>query len=195
MLQIDFLKGKTAYRLKHSGIKNELLARAVGLKHQYKPIVLDTTAGLGRDGFLLAYLGCDVTLLERSPAVATELQTALNLALTDPAFSHLKIKLINIDGKDYLQQLNAENNFDVIYLDPMYPHRKKSALVKKEMRTLRTLVGDDEDAPALLQLALQHAKKRVVVKRPRLAEVLGGIKPDFCIEGSQQRFDVYLINA
>lgn len=194
MLQIDFLTGKIAYRLKNSSIKNELLARAIGIKNQHKPSVLDTTAGLGRDGFLLAYLGCEVTLIERSPEIAIALKDALTLALAHSTYAHLKINLIHSDAKKYLAQLNTSEYPDVIYLDPMYPHRTKSALVKKEMRILRSLVGDDEDAPALLQLALQHAKQRVVVKRPRLAEPLGGIKADFCIEGTQQRFDVYLVS-
>lgn len=196
MLTIDFLSKQTLYRLKHSSSKNELLARAIGIKHQHKPSVLDTTAGLGRDGFLLAYLGCDVTLLERSIEVATTLQTALTQALANPVYAHLKIKLLNLDAKQYLTTLMTSPDViypDVIYLDPMYPHRTKTALVKKEMRILRNLVGDDDDAPALLQLALKHAKQRVVVKRPRLAESLGSMKADFCIEGSQQRFDVYLI--
>jgi 16S rRNA (guanine1516-N2)-methyltransferase len=196
MLQIDFLAPKTIYRLKHSSHKKELLARAIGIKHNHKPSVLDATAGLGRDGFLLAYLGCEVTLIERSPAIAPILRDALTQALTHPLFAHLKINLINTDAKKYLAALDPLSQAlpDVIYLDPMYPHRTKSALVKKEMRMIRELVGDDVDAPDLLQLALQRATQRVVVKRPRLAAPLGDLTATFSIEGSQQRFDIYLLN-
>lgn len=58
---------------------------------------------------------------------------------------------------------------DVVYLDPMYPHRQKSALVKKEMRVFQSLVGNDDDADSLLIPAMTIAKRRVVVKRPNYA--------------------------
>ena len=79
----------------------------------------------------------------------------------------------------------------VVYLDPMFPHREKSALVKKEMRALRPLVGDDDDASALLDAARRLASHRVVVKRPRHAEALGGVAPAHMLEGASSRFDIY----
>jgi 16S rRNA (guanine1516-N2)-methyltransferase len=79
----------------------------------------------------------------------------------------------------------------VVYLDPMFPPRDKSALVKKEMRAFRPFVGDDDDAPALLDAALALASHRVVVKRPRRAASLGGIAPSYALEGKSSRFDVY----
>lgn len=103
------------------------------------------------------------------------------------------LQLIAQDGLNYLEQLSELDKPEVIYLDPMYPHRTKSALVKKEMRILRHLVGNDQDAQMLCQQALQKAKKRVVVKRPRIAEPLLA-KPDIVFSGSNSRFDVYLIN-
>lgn len=190
-LYVDFLQGETGYRLRRVSIGSELLAKAIGVTGNKKPIVLDVTAGLGRDGFVLATLGCEVTLVERSPVVAAALQDALQRALADPKYSQLKIHLIHTDAIKYLQQL--ENFPDVIYLDPMYPHRTKSALVKKEMRILRELVGEDTDAPDLLKLALQRAKQRVVVKRPCSAMPLGDLKPHHAIQGKQHRFDVYII--
>jgi len=83
---------------------------------------------------------------------------------------------------------------EVVFLDPMYPHRQKSALVKKEMRLLRQLVGDDEDASDLLVTALARARRRVVVKRPRLAPTLTGPAPGFQIIAPNTRFDVYPIS-
>jgi 16S rRNA (guanine1516-N2)-methyltransferase len=79
----------------------------------------------------------------------------------------------------------------VIYLDPMFPHRDKSALVKKEMRLFRPLVGDDMDAPALLEAALALASHRVVVKRPRKAPCIEGPKPSHALEGKSSRYDIY----
>ncbi len=84
---------------------------------------------------------------------------------------------------------------DVIYLDPMFPHRDKAALVKKEMQVFRTVVGDDDDSPELLAAALAVATYRVVVKRPRKAEPVSGPEPATRIEGKSSRYDVYSIKA
>jgi 16S rRNA (guanine1516-N2)-methyltransferase len=96
------------------------------------------------------------------------------------------------DSTKILTALQAEKP-DVIFLDPMYPHREKSALVKKEMRFIRLLAGDDQDSAALLKAALAKAKQRVVVKRPKLAPPLSGPEPSFTISSKKNRFDVYLI--
>src|SRR6185312_14993152 len=172
-LTIDFLTGKMGYRSRHSRIGNELLAKAIGIKGAYKPTVIDATAGLGRDAFIMAILGCQVTMLERSTTIATLLQTALEQALIE---TKIVLSLINVDAKNYFLTLKPEHYPDVIYLDPMYPERKKSALVKKEMRVLRTIVRDDPDADELLKIALTHAKKRVVVKRAKTAPCLADLK-------------------
>jgi 16S rRNA (guanine1516-N2)-methyltransferase len=79
----------------------------------------------------------------------------------------------------------------VIHLDPMFPHRDKSALVKKEMRLFRPLVGDDDDAPALLAAALALASHRVVVKRARKAPPIAGVAPGYSLEGKSSRYDIY----
>lgn len=189
---IDFTSGALGYRLTHSKMRAELLARAIGYKASQKPVVLDVTAGLGRDGFILANMGCAVLLLERSKIIAALLQDGLNRALHQEHFQSMSIKLINIDAITYLKQLDPQHYPDVIYLDPMYPDRSKTALVKKEMRWLRKIVGDDEDSALLLTTAFNHARKRVVVKRPRLAPTLTAEKPSFAITGKTQRFDVYV---
>lgn len=193
-LRIDFLQGRLAYRLNHLQNQKQLLAKAIGLKPNFKPQVLDATAGLGSDSFILAQLGCPITLLERSPITFLLLQDALKRALDHPKFRSLSIKLIKIEALTYLNQIisNLHSFPEVIYLDPMYPHSSKSALAKKEMRFLRHLVGDDNDAPNLLKLAILCAKQRVVVKRPRLSSYLASIKPHHSILGKQHRFDVYL---
>ena len=77
---------------------------------------------------------------------------------------------------------------DTVYLDPMYPHTGKTALKNKEMRLFRLLVGEDTDAPRLLAAALQCAKNRVAVKRPKNAPPVGGIKPSATIPGKTTRF-------
>lgn len=190
---IDFLKGKYHYRSKHANYNNELLAKAVGIKGNFKPSVIDATAGLGKDGFLLASLGCQVLMLERSTILFALLKDAwMRFKNKSSLSNNIHLEIINIDAKDYLFSL-SKNYPDVIFLDPMYPERHKSALVKKEMRILRDLIGEDFDAPDLLSLALKKAKKRVVVKRPRLSKTLNEQKPNLVFTGKATRFDVYVL--
>ncbi len=193
-VRVDFVTGKLAHRRRFGGGRGQPLARAVGLKGGRNPRLLDVTAGLGRDGFVLATLGCHVTLVERSPVIAALLQDGLNRARQAPETAQIagRMLLHHADGLAYLKRLEADRRPDVVYLDPMYPHRGKSALVKKEMRIFRQLVGDDLDAPALLQAALSQARFRVVVKRPARAEPLGGEAPTMSISSPNTRYDVYV---
>lgn len=193
---IDFLAGKHRHRRMQGGGKGQDIAKAIGLHKIKHPSVLDATAGLGGDSFTLATLGCSVTMLERQPCVQALLQDALMRALASkdqPVIDIVKrMQLLTRDAQDYLQALDKAHYPDVIYLDPMFPVRKKSALVKKEMQFFHHIVGDDEDSAALLSLSLSRAKKRIVVKRPRLAEALNKRVADFSITGKTTRYDVYL---
>jgi len=190
----DFVAGALGFRARHGSRGKEPLARAVGLKGASIPTVLDVTAGLGRDAFVLATLGCRVSLVERSPIIAALLRDGIARALADHntqvVARRMALRIGN--ANDVMRQLAEHERPDVIYLDPMYPHRSKSALVKKEMRVLRALVGEDLDAPQVLETALRVARKRVVVKRPRLAAALPGIAPSHALLGSTTRFDIYL---
>ena len=193
----DFVSGPLAYRRRFGGGRKQPLARAVGLQGGVKPRVLDVTAGLGRDAFVLACLGCTVQLVERSPIVAALLRHGLARASADPVIGALAKKLLSqmriADGRTFMKTLPETQRPEVVYLDPMYPPRTKTALVKKEMRVLKNIVGEDQDAPALLAAALTCARQRVVVKRPRLAPPLAGPKPDITIAAKTTRFDVYLL--
>lgn len=188
-IYVDFLNGPLAHRRKHGGGKNQLIAKAVGL-HKHPVNLLDISAGLARDAFILACLGANVIALERNPTIAALVKDAIERARTKTWFCELKFEFIEINARDYLLQ---HEGVDVIYFDPMFPERSKSALVKKEMRMLRDIVGDDEDADEIFKLALSKAKKRVVVKRPKLAPDINNQKPNFSYEGKSSRFDIYLV--
>ena len=103
-----------------------------------------------------------------------------------------RLHLIQSDAIFYLKNLEISARPDIIYLDPMFPERSKTALVKKEMRIFQDIVGDDNDADLLLKTALACASQRVVVKRPRLAKPLADIEPNNYLKGSSSRFDVYI---
>ncbi len=195
---VDFVDGAMAFRRKYGGGRKQDLARAVGLKGNRCPAVIDATGGLARDAFVLASLGCRVTLIERSPVIGALVADGCKRAISDPetaAIINDRLRLEVGDSCTVLTQIKEEDRPEVIYLDPMYPHRTKSALVKKEMRILRLLVGDDPDAHTLLAAALTCARKRVVVKRPIKAEPINGPSPSMAITGKTHRFDVYLITS
>lgn len=192
----EFASGPLAYRRRFGGGRRQPLARAVGLKGGINPKILDPTAGLGQDAFVLACLGCTVEMVERSPLVAALLRDGLDRAGADPEIGPLirdRLSLTMTEGCTIMAHIGEDQRPDVVYLDPMYPHRTKTALVRKEMRALRHLVGEDPDAPALLHCALNCARRRVVVKRPRLAPAINGPLPGMVIEGKNTRFDVYPI--
>ncbi len=191
---VDFVAGALGFRARHGSRGREPLARAVGLKGASVPTVLDATAGLGRDAFMLATLGCTVTMVERSPLIAALLRDGLARAAAHAGTrdSVQRMTILVGDGTAILEQWPVAHRPDVVYLDPMYPQRGKTALVKKEMRLLRALVGEDRDAPQLLAAALRAARKRVVVKRPRRAAPLPGSAPSHQLTGSTTRFDIYL---
>lgn len=192
-LWVDFVGGRMGHRRRFGGGRGQPLARAVGLKGGAAPHIIDATAGLGRDAFVLASLGAEVTLLERSPVLAALLADGLARAAAEPALAPVvrRMHLIPMDAATWLRQCPREARPAVIYLDPMYPHRRKSALVKKEMRMLRALVGDDADAPALLAAALDCATRRVVVKRPKGAPPLAGPAPAAAVASKNTRYDLY----
>lgn len=160
------------------------LCKAVGIRQQ--PKILDATAGLGRDAFIFAKLGCNVTLLERHPILATQLMQAWH-ELEDTALK----QRMQVCHQDALRFLDGCGMFDVIYLDPMFPEDKRTALAKKDMQMLQSLVGHDPDSDQLLSLAKAKATRRVVVKRHKLSPYLAGEAPDLCFKGKTTRYDVY----
>ncbi|WP_303285587.1 class I SAM-dependent methyltransferase [Marinobacter sp. SS8-8] len=196
-VRAEFVTGKMGYRREHGGGAGQLVARAVGLqKTRARLHVVDATAGLGQDAFILASLGCRVTLFERNPVIHALLADGLARAAlnVDCAMIVERMQLMEGSSIDWLERAGGEAA-DVIYLDPMFPHRDKSALVKKEMQIFRTVVGDDDDCARLLTGALECARHRVVVKRPRKAPAIAGPDPTTRIEGKSSRYDVYSIKA
>lgn len=193
----DFVAGRADYRRKHGGGRNQPLARAAGLKGSAEVSVIDATAGLGRDAFVLASLGAQVVLLERSAVVGALLHDALRRAHADPVVSVIaaRMQLVVTDAATFLDTFSARPDGvcpDVVYLDPMYPHTSKTALQKKEMQLFRAVLGTDDDAAQLLAAARRVAGARVVVKRPLNAPFLADAKPNGKVVSKNTRFDLYL---
>jgi len=194
-ISIEYTTGKLAHRLRFGGGRGQPLARAVGMKPGFNPAIIDATAGLGRDGFILASLGSHVTLCERSSILAALLHNGINRAAENTeigSWVKQRIKLMHLDSAQYLLTLADAQRPDVIYIDPMYPDKKGSALVKKEILALQQLLGPDTDSLSLFQNAIKTAIRRVVVKRPKHADWLHNIKPDTAIESKNTRYDIYV---
>lgn len=192
-LKLDFVGGAVGHRRRFGGGRGQPLPKAAGFVSGFTPTVIDATAGLGRDAFLLASLGAEVTLIERSPAVHALLAEALaRAAEADDGTEEVvaRMTLLHGDARDLLKGLSA----DVVVVDPMHPERSKSALVKQEMRLLRGLVGPDPDALELMQAALASAKKRVVLKWPLRAAPMEGLRaPSHQILSKTLRYDVFMV--
>ncbi|GGZ85760.1 ribosomal RNA small subunit methyltransferase J [Ignatzschineria indica] len=217
-LKIDFFSKKMRYRMQHLNKAQEPLLRALGWKSNERKNVLDLTAGLGRDSALLFFAGFNVTMFERNPVLQILLKVALEavpmaefpqqwrlkeqdaieylthygLYRADEAQDSVGESLGQIEEDQSEGDQSEGGPIELIYLDPMYPERKKSALVKKELRIIRELVGDDPDSEALLDAALESGAERIVVKRPKGAPFVGEKRPNHSVESPNTRFDVYL---
>jgi 16S rRNA (guanine1516-N2)-methyltransferase len=191
-LRVDFGAGQMRYRRR--GGHNEPLGRAVGVGKRANLRVVDATAGLGRDSFVLADLGCNVTMLERAPAAFALLRDGLRRAANsgDPWLQEVtaRMELHYVDSREWLA--SHPDSADVVYLDPMFPARKKTARVKKDMWLFQQLVGEAEDEQLLLEQAVTSAAWRVVVKRPVRASSLAGPAVHHALSGKTVRYDVYV---
>lgn len=197
-IQVDFCAGAAAHRRQFGGGRGQIIAKAVGVSSKFKPHVLDATAGLGSDAFVLASLGCEVTMLERSPVARALLRDGLRRA-QEYAYAQqdrdltaivARMHLVTGDSIHWLER-HSDTVADVIYLDPMFPERNKKAAVKKAMQALHVVVGMDEDEAKLLAAAQGRARFRIVVKRPRLAPAIAGSPPTYQLSGKACRYDIY----
>ena len=195
-LEMDGTEVRVAFdsasmRHRRRGGQNELLGRAVGVKAERKPLIWDATGGLGRDAFVLADLGCHVTLTERIPVLAWLLNEAIVAASVS---SHEQVRdaaeRMTVVAGDSCQ--SAVPSDAVLYLDPMFPERKKAAAVKKEAAMLQRLTGGYDDAEELWAWAWAQPVERIVVKRPLRAPVLGPQRPSHSLSGKSVRFDVFV---
>lgn len=205
-------------RVKPGKLQRELLVRAAKAKGTASPTAFDATAGLGEDSFLLAAAGFTVQLHENDPVIAALLRDALTRAAADPAFSAIaaRMRLVEGDSVAALSAIAAADGaarsdnaasdpsamgnatvlaaspapFDVVYLDPMFPERSKSAAVKKKFQLLHHLERPCANEEELLRAAIAAAPRKVVIKRPVKGPWLAGIKPSYAIAGKAVRYDV-----
>lgn len=188
-LRVDFASSRLNYRRATGSVRKERLARATGAGPGVH--VVDCTAGLGRDSFMLASFGCTVTMVERSPVLVQLLEDALARAnKTNVANIVGRIQLVEADAIEFLQGLHERP--DVIYLDPMFPPRGKHAKVKGEMQMLQRYLGPDTDTQTLIDTALATDCPRIVLKRPAHGAEIPDLKPTYTLKGKTSRFDIFI---
>ena len=184
--------GEIASRAVKVSKSNELVAKAIGCKSHYRPKVLDATAGMGRDALIMVMLGCEVVMQERNKIIYHLLRNAYENFRSSALFSLSTISRLSLKHQNSIDSFGNIDDIDVIYLDPMFPERKKSALVKKEMRLFKRVAGEDLDSDQLMGEAIETGVARIVVKRPKGAPYLAQKRPNHEIKGKKFRYDVYL---
>ena len=170
----------------------ELPVRAARIKGLAAPTLIDATAGLGEDSFLLAAAGFRVTMFERNPVTAALLSDALERGAADAELAPILARM-RLRAEDSRPVLAAgTETADVIFLDPMFPPRQKSSLVGKKLQLLQRLEPPCEAEEELLRAALAAAPRKIVIKRPRKGPFLGEVKPSYSLSGKTVRYDCLL---
>lgn len=193
VLRADF--SELLPRVQPERLQRELLIRAVRVKDAESPVAIDATAGLGEDSFLLAAAGFTVEMYEHNPTIAALLRDALDRAADSPELAGItsRMHLHEEDSVTALERLaqTPDQTPEVVYLDPMFPKRHKTAAVKKKLQLLQQLEKPctNEDAVILINAAVKAKPRKVVIKRPTKGPYLAGIKPAYTIEGRAVRFD------
>ena len=177
-------------RVRPDRLSRELLVRAARVKGVAHARVVDATAGLGEDSFLLAAAGCELLLFERDPQIAALLADALRRAALDERLAPIAARM-TLRAEDSIAALaTGELSADVVLLDPMFPGRSKSAAVKKKLQLIQLLEKPCDDEEALMDAALAARPRKVVVKRPAKGPLLAGVKPSHSLAGKAIRYDV-----
>ncbi len=181
---------KMLRRLKPQNLARELLVRAARVKDcSPEKTAVDATAGLGEDSILLAAAGWNVWMCEFDPVIAALLRDALRRADQIPELSETvsRMHLLEGDSRALLTELPFRP--DLIFLDPMFPERQKSGLVKKKAQLLQKLEKPCDDEAGLFRAAAKAGPRKIVVKRPLKGPYLAGVRPDYSIEGKTIRYD------
>lgn len=182
-------------RIKQGALQREMLVKAARVKGVESPRAVDATAGLGEDSLLLAAAGFTVTLCEADPVIAALLEDALARASAHEVLGPIveRMHLVAGDSRITLERAGASMDAqpDVVYLDPMFPGRTKSAAVKKKFQLIHGLERPTEplDEESLLQAAFAARPRKVVIKRPVKGPYLAGVKPSHAIAGKAVRYD------
>ena len=187
-LTCDFVRMKK--RIRPDRLAHEMLVKATRIKQSDAPTAIDATAGLGEDSLILAAAGFDVTMYEREPVIAEALRRALEEAAADPDLADIAARMHLVEGDSISAMRSLASPPDIIFLDPMFPERTKSGLVKKKLQLLQQIEKPCEDEEELLSAALAACPRKVIIKRPLKGPHLAGVKPSYSLNGKTIRYDI-----
>jgi 16S rRNA (guanine1516-N2)-methyltransferase len=180
-MSFDFATDMRYHLGQHYSLSKEPLAKALGLVGHPGKLIWDATCGTGKDAVLISHFKANIIAFERHPVVYLLLCDAKRR-------SPVNFEIVFSDSL----KISPEKKPAVIYYDPMYPEKKKSALARKEMRIFKQVVGDDSDSKEFLEWALTVSTERVVVKRPLHALPIKE-NPTASYKGKSTRYDMYKI--
>lgn len=191
ILRADFTK--MLPRIKSGKVNTELIVRAAKIKGNDKPLTaIDATAGLGEDSLLLAAAGFNVTMYEHNYVIYELLKNAVERAAGIPELSEIVSRMVVYNEDSVAEMEKVTEAPDVVLLDPMFPERQKSALVKKKLQMIQKLEMPCLEERTLLITAMKTKPKKLIVKRPPKGPYLADVKPDHSIEGKAVRFDCFV---
>ena len=180
----------TIRRIKQSNLEKELLIHAAKIKGKKQDLIaIDATAGMGEDSLLLAAYGFKVNLYEKNPIIAELLKDALERAKQTPELKEIVARMEVFEEDSIIAMSKLDYKPDVILLDPMFPERTKSALIKKKFQILHQIETPCTNEKELLDSAIKANPKKIVIKRPLKGEYLAGIKPSYSVKGNSIRYD------
>lgn len=188
VLRADF--ARLLPRLRPDRLGRELLVRAARVRGAEAPTAVDATAGLGEDSLLLAAAGFTVTMFEQDPVIAALLRDALGRAANEPQLAGVVARMALVEGDSVTGLREMGFSPDVVFLDPMFPERTKSAAVKKKFQLLHHLERPCDNEDELLDAALAAHPRKIVIKRPPKGPWLAGVKPSHSLAGKAVRYDV-----
>ncbi len=181
-------------RLKHNNLSHEMLIKASKIKEsdeRKEKVALDATAGMGDDSLLLAAAGFKVYMYEYNPIIFTLLEDTVKRALNDKYLSEIAGRMHVINGDSTVLMRELDYTPDVVLLDPMFPERKKSGMIKKKFQLLQCLESPCSVETEMMESGFATGAKRIIVKRPSNGPVLSERKPDYQILGNSIRYDCY----
>jgi len=177
-------------RLRPDRLSKELLVRAARVRGVEKPVAVDATAGLGEDSLLLAAAGFSVVLYERDAVIAALLEDALARALDDSRLVDVASRMTLVKGDSAKLLASMDISPDVVFLDPMFPERRRKAATNKKLQLFQRLERPCDNETELLQAAMATYPRKVVVKRPLKGPYLAGVKPSSSLMGKVVRYDI-----
>lgn len=180
-------------RLKQSNLQREMLVKAARIKGQPMPqTLIDATAGFGEDSLILAAAGFQVQLYEFDEVIAVLLKDGMERAMEIPELKDAvgRMKLVCGDSTEGMRKLDFKP--DIVLLDPMFPARQKSALIKKKFQLIQRLESPCSTEEQLLDAAVAADPKRIVIKRPLKGPYLADRKPSYSLDGKAIRYDCFV---